>query len=181
MKRVNVQKLILSSVKIAGLISLALFAPNAVSLLKSLDNKSRKKNPKYVVNSSINNLIDKGLIFFEEKNGKKFISLTTMGEEKLKLLENKEYKINKPKYWDKKWRIVIFDIPETKKYLRDKLRLTLLSIGFKKLQHSVWVYPYECEELLIMLKADFKIGKEVLYILVEKIENDRWLKEYFKL
>ena len=89
--------------------------------------------------------------------------------------------IKKPKHWDGKWRIVIYDLKERKRGLRDKLRNTLASFGFIRLQHSVWIYPYDCEDLIMLIKADFKIGKDILYLIVEKVENDIWLKRSFGL
>ena len=77
--------------------------------------------------------------------------------------------------------MVIYDIKEKRRGVRGKLRDTLSTFGFYKLQASTWVYPYECEELIILLKADFKIGTEVLYVIVEKIENDQKLKDHFGL
>ena len=60
-------------------------------------------------------------------------------------------------------------------------RKELVRLGFLKLQNSVWVYPYECDDIITMFKAHFKIGKDVLYMTVEKIENDKWLKKEFEL
>ncbi|KKT75590.1 MAG: hypothetical protein UW71_C0001G0001, partial [Parcubacteria group bacterium GW2011_GWB1_44_7] len=56
-----------------------------------------------------------------------------------------------------------------------------LSVGFMKLQKSVWVYPYDCEDFVNLIKADFKIGKDLLYLIVDSIENDKFIKEYFQL
>ena len=72
-------------------------------------------------------------------------------------------------------------MPEKRKGLRDKIRLTLNSIGFVKLQDSVWVYPYPCEDLIVLLKADFKIGKDLLYIIADSVENDSELQKLFNL
>lgn len=43
------------------------------------------------------------------------------------------------------------------------------------------MYPYDCEDLVTLLKADFKIGKELVYMIVENIEYDRDLKKLFCL
>ena len=75
--------------------------------------------------------------------------------------------------------MLIFDIPEKRKSLREKVRTTLVSLGFKRLQDSVWVYPDDCEDLITLLKADFRVGKDLLYLIVDTIENDRVLREYF--
>ena len=85
------------------------------------------------------------------------------------------------KRWDKRYRMIIFDIPERRRIVRDQLRRIMRECGFLRIQDSVWVSPYDCEELIILIKADLHIGKDVLYTIVEKIENDKWIKKYFNL
>ncbi|MDO8492773.1 MAG: CRISPR-associated endonuclease Cas2 [bacterium] len=178
-RRAYLQRAILKSVAIAGAISVAVVAPNAMQILKMLGvDKKLNRNTKQGINVSRRRLVEHGLIAYA-KNG--FLKLTKRGEQKLLMLEKYDYKIPHPKRWDKKWRVLIFDIPEKKRQLRDKVRLTLLSIGFKRLQDSVWVYPYDCEDLITLIKADFKIGKDLLYLIVDSIENDRSVREWFGL
>ena len=50
-----------------------------------------------------------------------------------------------------------------------------------KLQNSVWIYPHDCEDLISLMKTDFMIGKDLLYMIVEKLENDWLLRKTFKL
>src|SRR3990167_4278610 len=90
-------------------------------------------------------------------------------------------RLKKPKRWDGKWRVLIFDIPQTKNLLRDKLRRTLMAIGFIRLQDSVWIYPYDCEDLITLLKTDFRVGDQMLYMIVDSLENDDQVKEDFGL
>ena len=72
----------------------------------------------------------------------KFLKLTAKGElEKLLTLAA----IDKPKVWDKQWRLVIFDIPEKHKYVRVVLRAKLKQLHFKKWQNSIWVSPYKID------------------------------------
>ena len=53
------------------------------------------------------------------------------------------------------WKLIIFDIPEKKRKVRDHLRSRLLALGFKKWQTSIWASPYalpkEIEEELQQL------------------------------
>ena len=59
--------------------------------------------------------------------------------------------------WDGLWRMVIYDIPETDRRLRLKLRRELSSNGFGCLQRSVWLSPHPAEDLkrnLVKLKID---------------------------
>ena len=56
-----------------------------------------------------------------------------------------------------------------------------MHIGFVRLQDSVWVYPYDCEDLIVLLKADFKIGKDVLYMIVDELQGDWERRKEFGL
>ncbi len=40
------------------------------------------------------------------------------------------------------WKIIIFDIPETKRQVRNVIRSKFISLGFKKWQNSIWISPY---------------------------------------
>jgi len=180
-KRENIQKIILSSIATAGLLSVTVLAPNALQALKFFGVGSKNKWQKYNINHSIKRLKDHGLICFETTTRGTFARLTLKGEERLRKFRLLGYKLKKPKKWDKKWRVLIFDIAEKRKGTRDKIRFTLKRIGFLRLQDSVWVYPYDCEDLVTLMKADFKIGKDLLYLIVDTIEGDSKIKEYFEL
>lgn len=185
-RRNHIQKVLLNSIYVVGGLSLALLAPNALQLLKQIDPsyKYRKKNPRYTVNTTISRLLEKDLIYFKNTQKGKFVRLTPKGEAKLREIDlSSVYEKQKRsgKKWDGRWRIIIFDIKENRRGVRDKIRRSLVEIGFYKLQNSVWVYPYDFEDLLILLKADFKIGKDVLYIIADRIENDKVLRSYFNL
>lgn len=174
-RRNNIQKIVLQSIATAGILSIAILAPNALQVLKMFGYKPQGRDREVLLRSR-SRLVKQGLLKYEND----FITLTEKGKEMLRRLQIKETVVIQKK-WDKKWRIVIFDIKEYRRTLRDKLRLTLTSIGFKRLQHSVWVFPYDCEDFITLLKADFKIGKDVLYIIADTIENDKSLKQYFGL
>ena len=180
-KSLNVRKAILATIGAAGLLSLGLVAGNAIQVLKIFNKSNWKTDPKYYVKNSLTRLLKLGLVEFVVKKNKKYLQLTNKGRLKLIQLGGNNYKIKKPKKWDKKWRVIVFDIPQNKRRSRDLIRFTLKQIGFVKLQHSVWVYPYDCEEWITLLKLDFKFGKEVLYMIVEKIENDKTLRQNFGL
>ena len=181
-KRKNIQKIILNTVFAAGILGLVVVAPNVLSVIKQLEGSfKRKKNLKYSINDSFTRLREKGLIEIIEINGKKVARVTKKGESKLDFLDKHNFKLKIPKKWDGRWRIVIFDINEKRSKIRFLLRKTLSQIGFVRLQNSVWLYPYDCEDLISLLKADFKIGKDVLYRIVEKLEDDWHLRKTFNL
>ena len=143
--------------------------------------RNKKKNPKFTLNNAINRLIKKGFIKYVKKDSKKYFCVTDKGKKALRFLELENFKISKPRRWDGKWRLIVFDILEKRKGTRDLLRKCLVKIGFIRLQNSVWVYPYDCEDLIFLLKTDFELGKNVLYIVADEIESDKNLKENFGL
>src|SRR3989344_1795329 len=175
-KHGELQKLVLETVKLAGILSIGLVAPNVIRAMHKLGLISNKRQSE-IVSSSASKLAKKGLRKF---NGK-YYELTVEGEKKLRQLELRGYKLTKPKKWDKKWRVIIFDIPEKKKKVREQIRNLFVSAGLLRLQDSVWVYPYDCEDIIGLLKTDFGVGRDILYMIVDEIENDRHLREEFKL
>ena len=179
-KNINIQKIIFTTVATAGLISIAVLAPNVLQIFKQFSKKESRYRNNYL-NKSIQNLLIKGFIEFENKNNQKFVRLTKKGKEQLAKYEMGDLEIKKPKKWDKKWRVVMFDIKESRKGTRNILRSTLNRIGFVKLQNSVWIFPYDCEELVVLMKSNLFLGKDVLYMTVDHLENDKWLKEEFGL
>ncbi|MCF7835902.1 MAG: CRISPR-associated endonuclease Cas2 [Candidatus Marinimicrobia bacterium] len=181
--KILIGKIILATIASAGVLTVAMVAPNS---LKAIDLFYPKEKRKYhrgsYVKKSITKLKEKGLIKFEKNNdGTIFVRLTKKGHRKLLKYQLREKAIKKPKKWDGKWRVVIFDVQEQARNLREGLRKELINLGFIKLQNSVWVYPYECEEIIGLVKTYFCIGKNVLYMTVEKIEDDKWLREEFSL
>ncbi len=173
----NVQRAVLLTVGAVGIIAVAAMAPNALQLL----GYGRKKGKfTYQAKTAAGRLAEKGYIVFVESGGKKYIRITPLGERALMLVQG-QMQSRRKRRWDKRWRLVIFDVPEYRRRIRDKLRRQMSSFGFVRLQNSVWVYPYDCEELVALLKADLHIGKDVLYVIVEKIENDLQIRKLFGL
>lgn len=175
-QRVDLQKAILSTVAAAGILSAALLAPNVVGALGKMGLIPSPRH-KDSIQRARANLVERGFLQWEGKQ----LRLTSAGERRLRLLELRNYQLPKPKHWDRRWRVLIFDIPESRKPLRNKIRQTLFAIGFVRLQDSVWVYPYDCEDLITLLKADFKVGKDMLYMIVDTIEYDKPLRNRFGL
>lgn len=130
--------------------------PLGAELWKALERKRRKRQ----FEQFINYLKSQGYIEIANLKEKKGILLTPRGHKKaLKvkyLLKPEKGELKRRK--DKKWVMIIFDIPEKKRKYRDELRGFLYSLGFKSLQKSVWVSPYnilkELREIIKILKLE---------------------------
>ncbi|MEK9185712.1 MAG: CRISPR-associated endonuclease Cas2 [Patescibacteria group bacterium] len=175
-KKADLQKMILATVKLAGMLAVTAVAPNVLGAMYKIGILPHPRQKESILNSR-KRLVDKGFLVYKKglleitDSGRRFLLRET-------LFENHK---NKKKKWDGKWRVLIFDIPEKRKHDREQVRRTLVSIGFMRLQKSVWVYPYDCEDLMTLLKADMKIGKDILYMIVEALEYDKPVRSYFGL
>lgn len=183
-KRQKIQNAVLASVYLTAGLGLILMAPNAARLLKYVE---KYIGPKPRLNrrmsQAINRLRERGLVERIQIDKGIALRLTKKGAELATSLEEEEklFEIRKPKKWDYKWRIVIFDIWERRRAVRDRLRTLLQRNGFVKIQNSVWVYPYDCEELFVFLRTNLRLGKGIIYIVAEEIENDASLRKHFIL
>ena len=176
-RKENIRRAILSTIATAGLLTVALAAPNVLKLLKygpGVQSQYRSR-----IRRSLDRLRDRGFVTYRKKGKDTRVELTQRGEILLMKLSSGSAHIKRPVKWDRRWRIVIFDIPERRKFARDNLRLMLTTIGFRKLQASVWVYPYECEDVLTLIRTDSRLQREVMYIVAEEIENDRKWRHTF--
>lgn len=166
----KINKIILNSLLVAGFISVAMVAPNALQLFDP------KKRPRLdTIKKAFKRLVYSGCI--EVVDGK--VYLTKKGN--LILGGDSIAGFGYTEKWDKKWRVISFDIPENKRSARTKIRSTLSDIGFVRMQNSVWIYPYECKELISLIKEDFEMGKEVVYMISVDVENDFAILKHFKL
>jgi|SRR3989344_4259845 len=94
--------------------------------------------------------------------------LTSTGKIWLKKSTLKYFKLRYKK-WDKKWRIIVFDIPEELRRKRARFRTRLKWLGCVMLQESVFVFPYPCEEELSDIAKDLKVEDYIDVILAESI------------
>ncbi|MCK5416097.1 hypothetical protein KAI92_01565 [Candidatus Parcubacteria bacterium] len=143
--------------------------------------KSWRKINKRSLNRSVNSLKEHKLVSFDEgKNSFKAV-LTKDGMRIANKLNFRNIKIKKPVNWDKKWRVVMFDVSEKNRFARDSLRGMLKRLKFVELQKSVFVYPYECEKEINMLIQFFGINSSVKFLEANYINNQNDLKKIFKL
>jgi DNA-binding transcriptional regulator PaaX len=180
LKRLPIEKIALHIIAGAGLIALVAVAPGMGLVLKQFGVEKRIRDQAYVSNV-LSRLKRKNYIVFEGEGDGRRIRITEIGRH---YLESKRltllYRPQK-RPWDGHWRVVIFDIPERMRKMRDNLRRELAEVGFKQLQKSVWISPDECEEYLKLLKADQHIGKSLIYLKTKDIEYSSALTKLFIL
>jgi DNA-binding transcriptional regulator PaaX len=172
---------ILKTIALAGAITAVAMAPGLAVAFGPFVRDKGTKSQKIIrnrINVTLWRLKKRGMIT-EDSRGK--LALTRKGRALLVKSETKEKMTKKPRHWDRKWRIIAFDIWENRRSTRNLLRRTLQSLGFVKLQASLWVYPYDCEDVIGLLRTDLKISPAIQYMIVEKMDRDIWLRKHFGL
>lgn len=175
----DIQHAVLATIAVTGFIAFAAVAGNAIQLLDYLPNN--KYNLRYRAKSAAGRLVAKGYAVWVEKDGKKYLRITEAGRKVFAFEQAKVVLKNQKKKWDGRWRMIVFDVPERRRHVRNRLREIMQEIGFVRLQDSVWVYPYDCEDFIALLKAELKIGKDVLYAIADMIEYDKNIRAHFNL
>lgn len=94
-----------------------------------------------------------------EKQGEIYIRLTSEGNKRItrdfSLLSFQKRK------WDRKWRLVIYDIQEVNKNVREMLRKKLKELGFGMIQESVFISPHDVIKDLLEFIENLKLGESV--------------------
>lgn len=121
--------------------------------------RERRKKKLY---AAFSRLLAKKLVEVERRAQERSFRLTEHG------LEVLFSRFPKLKYgqrsWDGFWRLVVYDIAESEKLLRNRLRKELRHFGFKFVQKSVWLCPFAVEEELEkILKKEKLWGKLLIF------------------
>src|SRR3989338_603134 len=182
-KYLPMRNLILRTLVLTGGLSVALVAPKTLSLLKKLDRASaNRKNLYRRITQAITDLERAGLVKTSGERGHRKVVLTEKGNVAIGRIYASEYRILEQAFWDGKWRVVMFDIREKRRRTRSKLRQLLAGAGFLRLQDSVWIHPYPCDEFIGLVRAHLKSGTgEMLSFVAEALASDKRLPEHFRL
>jgi len=177
----HIQQSVLAIIGTTGLLTVAMLAPNIFQAFPRIIGKKRYKLA-FQARTAVQRLVIKGHVQWVERNGKKYLEITEGGRRAMDLsIARATRPVRKKRRWDRRYCMVIFDIPERRRGVRERLRLLMNEFGFLRLQDSIWISPYDCEELVALVKAELKVGKDVLYVIADSIENDAWIKEHFDL
>ncbi len=144
--------------------------------------KKKRENEKRMFYNAFYKLKNQGLIEMEHRGKQLYISLTEEGRKRCGKFQIDDLEIKKPLRWDKKWRILIFDIKEKNRVKREALRGKIKQLGLFQLQKSVWVCPYDFFKEMDTLRRFFGLkNKEMKIITASEIENDAEIRTFFGL
>lgn len=171
--------MILTSLLVTGTLVAILAMPNIAQLLKYVDIEDGKIKLKIM--RSARTLQKRGLIKIERRGAEVYASLTEKGRKEAQLNNLKLDRSNSRGKWDKKWRIIMFDIPENKGAARRALNKMLRDANCFSYQKSVFITPFECKKEVDFLGDCFGVRKYISIITAIEIENESAARKYFGL
>ncbi|MBI4087689.1 MAG: hypothetical protein HY434_02560 [Candidatus Liptonbacteria bacterium] len=122
------------------------------------------------------------LVSFKELGGGSVrIELTRLGKELVRIYDLENMTLKKPKSWDKKWRIIIYDIPVSQRRASQALSKKFRQLGLFPLQRSVWVSPHECLEEIEFIATVFEIDMDrcICYFRTRNIPREKEVRKFF--
>ena len=126
---------------------------------------------KYSVTRSLKGLKEAGLIESIPSAHKDFARLTKEGKKKVYSLELDSHTGLINTVWDGFWRIILLDLPESRKSERESLRYLLKKANFVCLKNSAWISPYPYEHLFSNIKKDLGLTTEMIIFTTNNIDE----------
>lgn len=146
----------MGTVLLAGLV-----APGILRSAPILFGSKRKRPKPNTIRKSVSRLQERGLLSLTNGASGARLSLTTQGRKFLTKDSWERVDIPKQKRWDGVWRIIVFDIPESRRLGRISFQRTLRRLGFCAIQRSVYVYRYPCRKELYVVLDDQQLAEYV--------------------
>ncbi len=136
---------------------------------------------RYALNRSLRGLVESGLVESHFSGQNDYARLTPIGRRKAvsQKLESDDSLVPN---WDGKWRIILLDLPESRKNERESLRYLLKKAGFTCLKNSAWISPFPFEHMFTNIKKDLGLTTEMMILVTDHIdeETEKSLMEIFQ-
>lgn len=142
-------------------------ASNKEVLFSDLDTTGKEK---YAISRSLKNLKEGGMVEEFETERSSFYKITPEGRNKLRNIRLSSPTSLVSTNWDGFWRIVILDLPESRKSERNSIRYILKKAGFVCMKNSVWISPYPLEHLFMNIKKDMGLDTELVIMVTQYID-----------
>lgn len=142
---------------------------------------SKRTTPRRRIIDTCALLAKQGYVSVGLLDNEKVFKITVRGQERLKAHQVVQDAIAIPERWDGRWYLITFDIPETKKVMRNQLILSLKKYGFVNYAKGLWLLPYNPTRLLQSLRKQLGLKNEVRLIVAQAIDQDGKYRKHFGL
>jgi len=133
------------------------------------------------INRSVDRLQRRGLVVISDRGAKRSLEITKEGRFFAEMLIKLPAKLTKQFRWDGKWRLIIFDIPERHKVVRDVLRAKIQELGFVQLQKSVFITPWPCKTVVEQIQKVYRADRYIRYIEASSFDGSEAFRKKFQV
>ncbi len=178
--RYQLAQQILALCLVGGVVATLAVVPGLAQIFKLFDTKSAKD--RYRIKRSVAGLEREG--FIKRRNMRSQTGeyqLTEKGYGYMRKVMLKHVSIPRTTMWDKRWRVLMFDIPEDLVHIRREVSVLIREMGMKKMQNSVFVSPYPCVKEIKKLAEYYSVEKYLIYLETETLSCAEELRTHFKL
>lgn len=155
---------ILIAIGIGTVLAAGLIAPNAIQILKPFLKQGKRSNyERERIRQAVKALHRRRLIVYKERGNETYIEVTERGRKYVKKYEIDRMALPRTA-WDRRWRVIVFDIPEHQKAARRAFQDHIKRLGCFLMQKSVWVYPYPCRDEIDFLASFWEVRPFVCYL-----------------
>lgn len=164
----------------SGFVTVMAVAPNMFAAVGKMKGRKRfaEKGP---MREAVRRLQKSGYVKSERVSDHYILRLTKEGADVILTQALNDLRVRHKGAWDGQWRFVFFDIPNRHKWARDAFRRQLDVMGFYRIQESVFVYPFPCEEEIRYLTDIFGISQYVRFLAAREISDDADLRSFFSM
>ena len=148
-------------------------------VLKEFSKEWRKINQQNLRNAIRSLYQSKLVTVTENKDGTTTLILSDQGRHAALTYDIENIKLKKTSRWDGKWRLVLSDIPERIKKKREMFRFHLKKLGFRELQKSAYLYPFDCRKEIDFIVEFYALRRYVRFLVVDSVDNDLDLRNRF--
>ena len=138
------------------------------------EEKTAQNTPKkaqYALSRSLRGLHESGLVESHFSGQNDYARLTKAGKRKAVSIQLEAESSLVPN-WDGQWRIVLLDLPESRKSEREALRYLLKKAGFELLKNSAWISPFPYEHLFANIKKDLDLTTEMMIMTTNNLDAE---------
>lgn len=117
----------------------------------------------------------------DHSDGSTTLVLSENGKQEVLTYKLDAISIQRPKVWDRRWRVILFDVPEERKKIRDALRFHFKRLGCYQLQKSVFVHPFECKKEIDFIVEFHQARPFVRFMTANEIDVAPHLRRAFSI
>ena len=177
MRKGSAVRAIAKGVGAAGMVGIAIAAPNAIQAIEELSKLYRKKTNRTYADY----LRRTGYFEAIPHDGKFVIRLSEKGRREVKTAPFEDFEFPTENSWRGTWHILMFDIPESHRTVRQYVAKRLVELGLRPLQDSVYVYPHDLSKLAAAIRQAYPaVASLIISAEVSKIDGAKQLQRAFK-